>query len=168
MECREEELKKIKQKPAEWSEKDEKMKEPEVKVFIPKFRVGDVIIKSSKEAWVKPCRITSISEHGYNFDNTDDCGGGFIGFSFEDEYELKRHAGWSEEDEHMFKRFVDLIPQCMTAHGYNEMFNWLKSLRPNHWRPTKIQMEVLKKAADVATSVYDGILLSLYNDLLKL
>jgi len=45
---------------------------------------------------------------------------------------------------------------------------WLKSLRPNHWRPTKIQMEVLKKAADVATSVYDGILLSLYNDLLKL
>ena len=41
----------------------------------------------------------------------------------------EQKPAWSEEDEEMFKRFVDLIPQYMTAHGYNELFNWFKSLK---------------------------------------
>ena len=55
---------------------------------IPKFRVGDIIISKKHEAWEKERRITAIDENGYNFDLVEGYGGGFIGFAFEDDYEL--------------------------------------------------------------------------------
>lgn len=41
----------------------------------------------------------------------------------------EQNPAWSEDDETMLKRVIDFIPQCMTAHGYNEYINWLESFK---------------------------------------
>lgn len=87
--------------PAEAREWLKKHRVPEVKVVIPKFRVGDVVINSAREPWQTPNRITAIQKDGYNFDGFGNCGRGFIGFSFENEYELveQKPILWSKEDD---------------------------------------------------------------------
>ena len=71
----------------------EKRKEQKqgIKVRIPKFRVGDIIQRIPLETWDSTKKITSIDEHGYNYNLShlgDTVSGGAIGFAFEDEYEL--------------------------------------------------------------------------------
>ncbi len=42
---------------------------------------------------------------------------------------IEQTSAWSEDDERMLKRVIDFIPQCMTAHGYNEYIDWFKALK---------------------------------------
>lgn len=84
-----------------WFEKQKEKKSVTV-VRIPKFRVGDIIQHTPLEKWDRSARINSIDENGYNIDYThigDNVSGGYIGFSFEDEYELveKEPAEWSDD-----------------------------------------------------------------------
>jgi len=93
---------------ASWFEDgDEKQKEQkqERKVIIPKFRVGDIVKRIPFEKWDSTKRIDSIDEHGYNFDykHLGKSGGGCIGFSFEEDYELveQKPAEWKPTEEQM-------------------------------------------------------------------
>jgi hypothetical protein len=67
---------------------------------IPKFRIDDIIISKKHEAWEKELRITAIDENGYYFVLVEGNGSGYIGFAFEDDYELAtpKAAEWSEEN----------------------------------------------------------------------
>ena len=70
---------------------EQKEQKQGIKVRIPKFRVGDIIQRIPLEAWDSTKKITSIDEHGYNYNLShlgDTVSGGAIGFAFEDEYEL--------------------------------------------------------------------------------
>jgi hypothetical protein len=91
-----------------------KEQKPEVKIIIPKFRVGDIIISKAREKWEKPDRIIGIESNGYNTEPVDTYGGGFIGFSFEDKYELyeQQSAEWSEEDIDMFGSILSTLSIC--------------------------------------------------------
>ena len=67
------------------------LEKSEIRIKIPKFRVGDIIQRVQLEPWDKSRKIISINEYGYNFDlshlgDTVSCG--TIGFAFEDEFEL--------------------------------------------------------------------------------
>ena len=93
----------------------EKQKEqkPEIRVRIPKFRVGDIIQHIPLEKWDSSKKIVSIDEHGYNYNLShlgDTVSGGAIGFAFENEYELaeQQPAEWSEDyrDEDLRTRFA--------------------------------------------------------------
>ena len=84
--------------------KKQKDRKPEIRVKIPKFRVGDIIQHIPLEKWDCSKKIVSIDECGYNYDLShlgDTVSGGAIGFAFENEYELveQKPAEWSEEDE---------------------------------------------------------------------
>jgi hypothetical protein len=54
---------------------------------------------------------------------------------------------WSEEDEEMFRSLKKLLNEasCYSCtEGSDKILNWLKSLKPNHWKPSKEQMEELE------------------------
>lgn len=143
----------------------EKQKEPEVRVIIPKFRVGDVV-KSISQPSLLPDKIKNIGKDCYWTER------GCIGFAWEKDYELveQKPAEWSEEDEEKLLSLIDTLrlfdAQKKLRDGYaNSIVTWLKSLRPqSHWKPSEYQLEVLKLVAEK-----DGTcLMGLYNDLKKL
>ena len=75
----------------EEKQKEQKGQNPVTIVRIPKFRVGDIIQHVPLEKWDRTKKITSIDEHGYNYNLShlgDTVSGGAIGFAFENEYEL--------------------------------------------------------------------------------
>ena len=82
-------------------------------------------------------------------------------------------AEWSEEDEKICKGLKELIPQCMTAQGYNRYYNWLKNLHNRihpkpHWKPSEEQMQALKHAYSMMNGQAGTDLANLYYDLKKL
>ena len=150
----------------------EKQKEqkPITIVRIPKFRVGDIIQHVPLEKWDRSRRITSIDEDGYYYDTKhlgDNFSGGFIGFSFEDEYELveQKTAEWSEEDERMLNGIVERgnseIPKGECGLTPNQVA-WLKSLRPS-WKPSEEQMKALEECGECKRCVKE-----LYEQLKKI
>jgi len=116
-----------------WLEKQKEQKQ-EIKIVIPKFRVGDIVIKSTKEKWENPWKITHIREDGYNIESVDTYGGGFIGFSFEGEYELvEQPAEWSGEDESVVNLILKELEQDKKnqpdySRHFTRLISWLKFL----------------------------------------
>ena len=110
----------------------EKKKEPQVKVIIPKFRVGDIIRERQKAYPSEPdAKITSIVEYYYRFENVDGSGGGSIGFAFEDEYELvEQKPSWSKEDEHCIELLLPIIDSSsLIPKNRKKCKEFLKSLK---------------------------------------
>lgn len=95
----------------------------------------------------------------------------FYNAGYEDGMEyMQKPAEWSEEDKKNLQGVIDEIEANKnTAPSYDipvydSFLSWLKSLRPNHWKPSEHQLEVLKLVAEK-----DGTcLMGLYNDLKKL
>ena len=88
------------------------------------------------------------------------------------ELSKQQNTAWSEEDESMFLMCSDAIAAACAAAYYtteemNKMQNWLKSLKPNHWKPSDLQLEALESAYKQLPNI-QYFLQSLYNDLLKL
>ena len=133
---------------------EQKEQKPVTIVRIPKFRVGDIIQHVPLEKWDKSRKITSIDEHGYNFNRShlgDTISGGAIGFAFEDEYELveQKPAGWSEEDENCLIDVESAVNHCFDEEYAKELCTWLKPLRLQpHWKPSGRQMAVLSWFCD--------------------
>lgn len=132
----------IKQKPAEWSEEDELMRTAVIQTL---KMFGGRGTTEMQIDWLK---------------------------SLPERFSLKPQQEWSEEDNNALVLFHELI-----SFGYTERFcdaqtaedmrRWLnerlKSTRPQpHWKPSKVQMKALNEVAN------DGVLLDLFNDLLKL
>jgi len=69
----------------------------------------------------------------------------------------QKPAWWSEEDETMLERVIKFIPQCMTAHGYNEYINWLKSLK-ERVQPEQEWSEEDEKCIRLSTDIIDSAL----------
>ena len=88
----------------------------------------------------------------------------------------KQKHDWSKEDENMREAVIDvLVNNTMSGSEgdkvYSEEIDWLKSIKPNHWKPSKEQMEALNALNNTAEISYIGqadLLIKLYNDLLKL
>ena len=120
------ELKKIERKPA-WSEEDEK------------------ILKEI---------ITDVKFEGYNNDMQAD--------SYKKINWLKNLRGrvqpqpqqeWSEEDAiilngciNYFKKILDKENNADLRACFRKNINWLQSIRPNHWKPSELQLECLDDA----------------------
>lgn len=85
---------------------------------------------------------------------------------------------WSEEDNRHRKRIIERLEgirkfkennQDIASVVYSEIL-WLKNLRPNHWKPSEEQMEIIKMILtnEAMDDNVHSILESLYNDLQKL
>ncbi len=100
-----------------------KQKESEIKVIIPKFRVGD-IVKSISQPSLPPVEIKSIGQDCYYTEH------GCIGFAWEKDYEFveQKPVEWSAEDEEMLDAMIDMVsnslyePLCPRE----EMLAWLE------------------------------------------
>ena len=98
----------------------------------------------------------------------------------------QKPAEWSEKDENMLNRVIKILDEfgfkefCKSSRDqdvpedriyYNEI-SWLKTLKPNHWKPSDEQMDALHDAAvyvDKSMFPYSkGILMKLYKQLKKL
>lgn len=44
---------------------------------------------------------------------------------------------WSEKDERCFIELDTIIYQNSSSEDYNRLYNWLKSIKSNHWKPSK-------------------------------
>lgn len=129
----------IKQKPAEWSEEDERTLES----FLGWLQGS--MGEKTYSSWLK---------------------------SLPERFSLKPKQEWSEEDNNALVLFHELISFGYTENFFDaqtaeDMRRWLnerlKSTRPQpHWKPSKVQMKALNEVAN------DGVLLDLFNDLLKL
>jgi hypothetical protein len=86
---------------------------------------------------------------------------------------------WSEEDEYQINTILhglDLKRELYKKEGnqveekrYKTQYDWLKSLKPNHWKPSEKQMKTLNFAAnDYVMGETKKNLESLYNDLKNL
>lgn len=85
--------------------------------------------KMETERWKEACKA-ACSDMNYrsHYGLTETRDDYFVdGVHWADEH--PKQKTWNEEDEKMLKRVIDFIPQCMTAHGYNEYINFLKSLK---------------------------------------
>lgn len=77
-------------------------------------------------------------------------------------------SAWSEEDKTMVEDIIEAIDTQYAVTDYNEMVNWLKSLKDRYtWKPSDEQMEALANACDGKILNLD-YLNSLYQDLKKL
>ena len=80
---------------------------------------------------------------------------------------------WSEEDERLISTSISFLKNFADK-GYEnavECIDWLKSLRPNYWKPSEEQMEALDWAAgfiEESSKAFSDALKSLYTDLKKL
>lgn len=80
---------------------------------------------------------------------------------------------WSEEDERILLRLIAHFDwhgdTRFTKEDCQEATNWLKYLRPNHWKPTEEQMETLEYYMHTLLATeHKEMLFGLYNDLKKL
>ena len=164
-----------------WLEKQGKQK-PADKVE-PKFKVGDIIkyVGEREEFSKEKHTIKEILDDCYL--TIDDV---YIPFKFEEYYiHINQNQPWSEEDEKIRTLLIDILKVNhpndifkvnpigtvgMEAMSTEELVDWLKSLKPNHWKPSEGQMEALKKRTHGlhTSSETRKALESLYNDLLKL
>lgn len=142
------------QKPAEWKPQPESL---------------EALMYAIEGKWeaIKPTsylsrRLEDLYDGLVNTFNVDES---FI--AHENDY-VSKSAEWSEEDKtHLcwiiecFDSWKYQVPEF--ADQYQSAIDWLKSLRPQpHWKPSKEQMEALNAVAN------EGVLLDLFNDLLKL
>lgn len=150
-----------------WLEKHGKQKSSD-KVE-PKFKVGDTVTIKPMSCCGKvftgePFRIVDIIEDNYVSDD-----GKTYSISLQDGWELvEQNPAWSEDDEEMLDAMIDIVsnslyePLCPRE----GMLAWLKSLKPNHWKPSEEQMGVLNNAIHFyGKTVGKEVLESLYNDL---
>jgi hypothetical protein len=83
-------------------------------------------------------------------------------------------TAWSEEDEAMLFHIIEHFEWFYKEfHPDVPTFEigWLKSLKPNHWKPSEEQMKALNAINNVGELSYVGqadLLIKLYNDLEKL
>lgn len=119
--------------------------EKKVKVFIPKFSVGDVI---SNGVWHSS--VLEVTENGYVIEGTPTLE---IKYKDEDIYELvERKPAWSEED----KYYYDIIQyilndECVGKTDKENVINWFKSLSSQlQWKPSQGQLECLEYAIEKA------------------
>ena len=139
-----------KQNPAEWSEKDEKIRydiECALKFFLNEGSAvcpGTNTLKEEAISWLKSLRPQPKAE-------------------------------WSEEDEKRLESVIhrtEVICGCNAYGEIKEDIDWLKSLRPNHWKPSEEQMQYLSKA--ISYCIQNGnektacVIKELKNDLEKL
>lgn len=116
----------------DWLERKKEQK-PVTIVRIPKFRVGDIIQHVPLEKWDRSARVRAIDENGYHIDYThigDSVSGGYIGFSFENEYELveQKPAEWSEEDKEILNDIIVFISGYADKRVVSKWVEFLKSI----------------------------------------
>ena len=148
------ELKKIEQKPAEWSEEDEycldgaietEMYMLDVVNGIKKFDVGNISIKEecTRELnWLK---------------------------SLKDRVQPKQE--WSEEDEAFYQRLEQIVCKVdiEAFQGDRDLHSWLKSLRPQStWKPSDEQLNALHWCVMNVGSTEHQVLQELLEQLEKL
>ena len=71
---------------------------------------------------------------------------------------------WSDKDNSMIQDIIEAIDTDYAVSDYNEMIDWLKSLRPS-WKPSKEQMMAVYNAMTFATGNTLIYLNSLYEQL---
>ena len=61
----------------------------------------------------------------------------------------EQKPAWSEEDETVLDNLIYALSNDRIGNSRDEYVNWLKSLKPkNTWKPSDVQMELLKEACD--------------------
>ena len=88
----------------------------------------------------------------------------------------EQKPSWSEEDEKFYISALWHIKNSCGNGGKDsgeyEVYNWLKSIKPNHWKPSEEQMKALETTIHISNFGLDidrlRMLESLYNDLKKL
>ncbi len=76
---------------------------------------------------------------------------------------------WGKEDREMRMKVLKYLSTRCNVFEYEEVENWLKSLRPqSQWKPSDEQMEVLKSSTYCQNKQMSKALFELYQDLLKL
>lgn len=87
---------------------------------------------------------------------------------------IQSQQEWSKEDEKMLTSTIEYLNEFREVYqkGAQECIAWLKSIKPNHWKPSEKQMSMLLAVLNdsnniTSESVYIA-LKSLYNDLKKL
>lgn len=137
------EVKKIEQKPT-WNEEDEKMLSKLIEVLN-----GGMTITPTKTYidWLKSIkdRVQPKQEWSEGDRKLQDSSISYL-CNLRDTFEAK---GWDKEQ----------IQKCI---------DWLKSLKPNHWKPSEEQMEALFEAKLASTKNREYFLGLLYEDLKKL
>jgi hypothetical protein len=123
----ENEYKLVEQKPAEWSKEGERMCQETIDWFEKKcFPYALESENPARESikWLK---------------------------SLKDRVQLQPKQEWGEKDEKIMKRVDSLLYSQCQIHGseYEELHNWLKSIKPNHWKPSEQNIKDLEWCADL-------------------
>lgn len=85
---------------------------------------------------------------------------------------IEQNPAWSEEDELILKEIIsDYESASKSFCGHQGKLDWLKSLRPNHWKPSEEQIEALERCVEYLEESDNEDaeeIESLHNDLKKL
>ena len=172
-------------KPAEWSEEDEKMRCNILNALTPNLvysvgkgtSTGTSTYKYDNEInWLKSLKPQRPVD--YDHEMWKNCEANFEGGKKEvinnpEKYGLCKSAEWSEEDEENFEIIDGILYGNIDQSVIKEVdkvkiLSWLKSFRPS-WKPSEEQMEAMKNSAYGTYQNGDGpALRELYDDLLKL
>ena len=92
--------------------------------------------------------------------------------SLKNRVQLQPKQEWSKEDEHCIELLLPIIDSSsLIPKNRKKCKEFLKSIKPNHWKPSEEQMEAVRIAAEIGTANNSwamGVLKSMYQDLKKL
>jgi hypothetical protein len=132
-------------------------------------------LKESEDERIRKAIYNAIkyleTEHSWDF--LDDNVGILDAYSWLEKQGEQKPA-WSEEDEKMWVQIINEIEAIKSNSSTifekniaQDKIDWLKSLKPNHWKPSDLQLEALESAYKQLPNI-QHFLQSLYNDLKKL
>jgi hypothetical protein len=84
--------------------------------------------------------------------------------------EAEQKSTWSEDDERIQDNCIEYVKaSCLDRDESNECINWLKSIKPNHWKPSKEHLSSLGRFIEGVYGCVDFTnIKSLYNELKQL
>ncbi len=165
------------QKPAEWSEEDDKMIDRIMGAVTGYYTHRSTQDTDEMMDWLRDLRRNPnplVRKPNYCYREVDETGwteeyrkAYYDGWNNCDQQysqlKLTRPAGWSDEDEKIFRSIL--------ANGAldDKQITWLKSIRPQpHWKPSEEQMSALFEAHKRMSADYHYPLITLYDQLKKL
>ena len=70
--------------------------------------------------------------------------------SIKDRIQPQPTSEWNEDDEEKLRDVIRLVEQGATVRPIRDHYtNWLKSLKPNHWKPSEQNIKDLEWCADL-------------------
>lgn len=159
-----------------WNKEEHKLEKNMNNTFLPQtstWSEEDELMIQDAIYWINEFQKSNKCKDENDMQNSVTCENWLK--SIKDRVQPQPKQDWSEEDEHTLEAIIKEIEANKAAcpeydeKAYDMFLSWLKSLKPNHWKPSEEQLNALKQCiGGYYSEKADKKLESLYDELKSL